>query len=550
MPILFKRGVPGQADRPRARPWHPRRAALLLPVAPALGCVLLLTAAAPSAPGPADAAAAAPALPTEADSVGEAADEAGAYVQERMAATGVPGAAYAVIGPDGVHHSGAFGEDGHGAPVTEDTPFLWGSVAKPVTATLVLRLAEEGRLDLSDPVGAHLPWYGTDDDGQPTVRDLLRHTSGLPAGLHLTDRHDTDRRPPTVARRSAALPPVAEPGGEHHYSSHNYLLLAAVVEAVTDEEFTTSLDHHVLAPLGMVDAVTTPADARDRLPPGHRYVLGQPVAMRTGFDPAGVGYGYLGGTLHDLTAYARSQLDSPHGDEADAPPPVSREERTLAHSPATATGDDRHYGLGWRNWPTTDIGVPGDGRVVWHGGATPGYQAAVLLLPEKGQAVVLLQNAYGSFQESALLETGFGLVALAHGETPVHSGGEPVYGALLVGLGFAVLVPAALLGATARGVFRRSGPGRRDGASPGETPAPRSGWRTVAVWAAWVGPAAALAVTAGWVLPGLWGLRLHGVWLWAPDIAVALWAVVVTCALLIAARTATAVFSHPRRARR
>ncbi|NJP66581.1 serine hydrolase domain-containing protein [Streptomyces spiramenti] len=549
MSILFKSGGHRQADPPRARPWRARRGAPLLLVAPALAGVLLLTAAAPSPPG-STASAGAPTLPAEADSPEEAAAEADTYVRERMAATGVPGAAYAVIGPDGVHHSGTFGEDGHGAPVTGDTPFLWGSVAKPVTATLVLRLVEQGRLALSDPVGAHLPWYGTDDDRQPTVRDLLRHTSGLPAGLHLTDRHDPDRRPLAVARQSATLPPVAEPGGEHHYSGHNYLLLAAVVEAVTGEEFTTALDHHVLAPLGMDDAVITPTDARDRLPPGHRYVLGHPVAMRTGFDPAGVGYGYLGGTLHDLTAYARAQLDGPPGDETGASPSVPREQRALAHRPATVTGDDRYYGLGWRNWPAADIGVPGGGRVVWHGGAAPGYQAAVLLLPEKRQAVVLLQNAYGSFQENALLETGFGLVALTHGQTPVDSGGEPAYGALLVGLGCAVLVPAALLGATVHRASRRRGSGRRGGASPGETPAPRSGWRAVAGWTAWVGPAAALAVTAGWVLPGLWGLRLDGVWLWAPDIAAALWAVVVTCALLIAARTATAVRSHRRWARR
>lgn len=69
-----------------------------------------------------------------------------------MAAVGTPGLAYAVVSPEGVEHAAAFGVDGDGVPVTSRTPFLWGSVAKPVTATAVLTLVGEGLIDLDATV--------------------------------------------------------------------------------------------------------------------------------------------------------------------------------------------------------------------------------------------------------------------------------------------------------------------------------------------------------------------------------------------------------------
>ncbi|WP_103529113.1 serine hydrolase [Streptomyces sp. SM12] len=473
------------------------------------------------------------------------------FLHERLDATGVPGAAFAVVGPDGVEHSAVLGTDGDGRPVTERTPFLWGSVSKPVTGTLVLRLADAGHLELEDPVTDHLPWFELKEPGAEriTVRHLLLHTSGLPAGLHLTDSGDPGRDATTVSRSLAEVTAEGEPGADHRYSSLNYLLLSAVVEQVTGAPADRALTQHVLGPLGMDTTVATAPDAAERLPPGHRYVLGRPVGFDTPYDPAGTGYGYLGGSLLDLAAYARAQLGgnaredatvNPDGDHgaAGGAPLLDPAHRAQAHYAGITTGEERGYGLGWRRWPLADIGVRADGDVVWHGGAVPGYQTSLILLPEREQAVVLLQNAYGSFQETALLETAFGLAALLHGEQPVVSGGDGLYPVLLGAFALLALVLLVLLARTVAALAR--GTGAPD----------TSVRRTLVHLAAWVVPAAVVGAAALWWLPSAWGVPPSRVALWAPDVAWSLHGLALLCGALALARTGLALRSLRPRHRR
>lgn len=160
--------------------------------------------------------------------------------------------------------------------------------------------------------------------------------------------------------------------------------------------------------LGVQATITTPAQAATRLPPGHRFVFGQPMAFTTPYDPAGVGYGYLGGTLADGIAFAQANL----GSRAAV---LSVEQRTILFQGDVVTSGEHRYGLGWRRWPLTEV-VPGAAdEMIWHGGVAPGYQAMLILLPARAQAIIVLQNGYGVFQEPRLLDTGFGLVTLLYG---------------------------------------------------------------------------------------------------------------------------------------
>src|SRR5690606_22027360 len=124
----------------------------------------------------------------------------------------------------------------------------------------------------------------------------------------LTDRFDDDREPADVLPELADRDLEAAPGEEHLYSSANYLVLAAVVEAVTGRSFPGVLAEQVLEPAGMDQAVTTPGRAADRVPPGHRFVLGHPRPFDSPYDPAGAAYGYLGGSLEDAVAFAQAHL--------------------------------------------------------------------------------------------------------------------------------------------------------------------------------------------------------------------------------------------------
>ncbi|MFE6387639.1 serine hydrolase domain-containing protein [Nocardiopsis dassonvillei] len=341
-----------------------------------------------------------------------------AYVQERMAATNTPGLAYAVVGPEGVEHRGTFGVDGDGAPVDEHTPFLWGSVAKPVTATAALVLAREGRLDLDAPVEEYLPVFA-EFGADPTVRDLLTQTSGLTGRTAAATSDLYGERSPDLDARMARIA-ASEPGtpGTHEYSSANYLVLGAVMEEVTGD-FRGYLRESVLEPTGMDGVFASAAQAREAgLSPGHRTLWGVPVADADGVDDEGAAYGYLGGDVTDLAAFARAQVA--------AEPPVldaaALEEARTGLVPVP--GSAQEYGLGWRDTALFDLGEP----IVFHGGSTPGYAAIVVVLPERGRAVAVLQNTYDMLRDNGIQAVAFGLAHMLAGrDSPSSPGTDPLY---------------------------------------------------------------------------------------------------------------------------
>lgn len=388
-------------------------------------------------------------------------------VAAHLDATDTPGAALAVTTAEAVTRTDTWGVDGDGNAVTVETPFLWGSVAKPVTATVVLALG----VDPAAPVDRYLPdfaptWQG--EPAMPTVGQLLSHTSGI-TEMAATDVGDNE--PGAVSRVAAGLNDYeldAAPGTEYAYNSSNYLLLGAIAEAVTGREYAELVRELVAAPAGMTGAVTGP-DAP--MPPGHRQFFGRSVAFDDPYDLSGLPYGYIGGSVTDLAAFGRFALAGEGGDGMWSPQP----------------GTGGRYGLGW------SIGeLPGTGeRMVWHSGATRGYQSMLILLPGKGIAVALTQNTYSEARAEQLLDAAFDAARISAGYEP----GEAASPNALFYLPWAV---GGLALAALGWVVWRLTRGRRR-------------WWTAGVWAA-----VALAVP---FVPGVSGQGWRLVWNWTPDLA-------------------------------
>ncbi|HLU29068.1 MAG TPA: serine hydrolase domain-containing protein [Glycomyces sp.] len=438
-----------------------------------------------------------------------------AHLAERLEANGVPGAAYAIVSTDGIEHTATWGEDGDGAPVTEDTAFLWGSVAKPVTATAVMTLVEDGAIDLDEPVTAHLPDFRLADEDRSariTVRHLLEQSSGIPEGTGITDRFDEYDDPYGEAvAELAEADPLAEPGERFEYASANYLVLGAVVEAVSGEPYGQYLREAVLDPLGMDGAVATAA-ATESLPDGHGYVFGQTVPIDTRFDQTGPSYGYLGGSITDLARFALAHLN-------EGAPVLEAASAGQMHTGTAPVSETSSYGLGWYvNSRHEGLDTP----TVWHVGATPGYSAGVILLPELDRALVMAQNAYGYFQDGPLIGAMFDAARLLAGGEAVEPEGDLLYPSILALLIALVAAAAAVVGLTLRQI--RRGPGR---------PAPR--WRIAAGTAAWALGGLAVAYAAGVVLPSAAPSRTV-LLLIAPDVGWGLCAVAVCALAVVAAR--------------
>lgn len=146
--------------------------------------------------------------------------------------------------------------------------FRIGSLTKPFIAVVLLQLESAGALDLDETVEHRLPGVvrGNGNDGSRiTLRQLLRHTSGLPdfteepalqkayfSREFLRTRYDS-HLPGELARAAMRRPPVAAPGAAWHYSNTNYVLAGMVIEKVTGHSYQEEVERRIVRPLGLED---------------------------------------------------------------------------------------------------------------------------------------------------------------------------------------------------------------------------------------------------------------------------------------------------------
>ncbi|WP_243852730.1 serine hydrolase domain-containing protein [Saccharomonospora amisosensis] len=332
-----------------------------------------------------------------------------ALVNAAMEANVVPGVAVAVVRGGDVLQVRGYGTAGDDRDVSPDTPFLAASLSKSFTATAVLQLADEGRVELDAPVRRYLPGFTTADAdraGRITVRHLLNHTSGM-ADTGFAER--TLPQPESVRERVASLRTarlVSDPGEEFHYFNPNYAVLAGVVEVVSEMPFAEYLSTHVLDPLGMsgTTSVVTTEQLDERAPGRAR---GHVVAFGTAFghdEPPGylAGSGGVVTSASDMANFLRMQLGA---GVFEGKRLLSTEAVTLMHTPAS--GSD--YAMGW---------VAREGEPDWleHTGVLTTAYAEQVLVPATGVGVVVLTNSNHALS---------GMAGLAHRIASTVQGGQP-----------------------------------------------------------------------------------------------------------------------------
>jgi len=229
-------------------------------------------------------------------------------------------------------------------PMSVDTVFDLASLTKAVATTpAVLQLVERGRLDLDAPAARYWPAFAAEGKGAITVRQLLAHTSGLPAGIDL----DHARRPDDVRRLLAAVKPVARPGGEPLYSDVNFAVLGELVRRVSGQSLAAYFADNVARPLGIGDTGFLPPIAeRPRIAPTTRDERGDmrrgrvhdPLAERLGGVSGNAG---LFGTADDLGRFSRAILDG-------GGPILSAASVATMFAPQTPLAATPPRGIGWR----------------------------------------------------------------------------------------------------------------------------------------------------------------------------------------------------------
>src|SRR5438874_3139789 len=311
-------------------------------------------------------------------------------VTAKMREHHVPGAALGVL-RDGRAEIRAFGvrsvEDPQ--PITNDTVFPLASISKTVTTTAVMRLVEQGKIDLRAPVRKYLPDFRVADEAASrdvTVWHLLTHTSGWEGQLSAADKGDE-----TLARFVAGLATnmqPAPPGAAWSYNNAGFGVAGRIIEVVTGKTFSDAIDDLVFGPIGLKLAFTRVGDiAVHRFALGHRASADGVLSIVKPFTlgstlPAG-------GTamaMTDLLEYVRFHLgDGTNAAGARVLRRVTLEEMRRTQLRKQAYDED--MGLAWH------LRTVGTVRTAAHGGTFAGHILLLELVPEKNFAVAILTNA-------------------------------------------------------------------------------------------------------------------------------------------------------------
>ncbi|MFY0532201.1 serine hydrolase domain-containing protein [Nannocystis pusilla] len=211
-----------------------------------------------------------------------------AYLRETVARDRLVGLAAGVVIDGELAWFRGYGhrDPARGLPVERDSVFGIGSITKTFTALAVLKLRDEGRLDLDRPAATYLPAlddiaYPTADSPRFTIRQLLTHTAGLPRMGNFAEYPET---PPSRAEFLATLAGIGldrPPGERRVYSNLGFQLLGPLVEAVAGVDHRRLVRDQILAPLGMTSTVWAPEDVPgDRLAIGHERTPEEPSRPR------------------------------------------------------------------------------------------------------------------------------------------------------------------------------------------------------------------------------------------------------------------------------
>ncbi len=310
-----------------------------------------------------------------------------ARIAKALVDHGIPSISVAVAHQGQIVWEQGFGwaDREHRVPANEHTLYSLASISKPITATGLMVLVEQKKLDLDKPANEYLGVAKLrarcgDADGA-TLRRVANHTAGLP--LHYQFFYaDEAYRPPTrdeTIRRFGNL--MTEPGEHYQYSNLGYGVLDYVIERTSGQSYADFMREQVFLPLGLthmsvdIGAGLEPHQAIRYTPDGRRIPFYE-------FDHPGASAVYA--SAHDLARFAMFHLKEHLPDQRAILTDNAIDEM---QRPSTSSGAGSSYGIGWGS------GIRDHGyRVVQHTGGMPGVSTLCSLYPTERLAIVVLSN--------------------------------------------------------------------------------------------------------------------------------------------------------------
>lgn len=274
------------------------------------------------------------------------------------------------------------------------TVYRIGSITKQFTAAAVMKLVEEGKIKLDEPIQTYLPGYPTVSH-RVLVRHLLNHTSGIKSytglGQRWFSRTRTDLPPDSIIAIFKDEPFDFAPGADFRYNNSGYFLLGKIIETVTGKPYAEHLTERLFRPLGLTATTYCPNEpARPRHAAGYN-------RNATGFRPStplSMTHPYAAGALCSNVGDLLTWSSALRNGKVVSPSSYAR-----MSTPDTLTGGrPMRYAYGLS---TGDLGTH---KAIAHGGGIPGFVTQLVHYPADSLTIVVLTNTEGPAADRVALD--------------------------------------------------------------------------------------------------------------------------------------------------
>jgi beta-lactamase class C len=283
---------------------------------------------------------------------------------------------------------------GSGDPVTADTVFRWASVSKGVAATMVAKLAEQGKINLQAPVANYAPdlKLPAGNEYRATVGDLLSHRLGLYRNAY--DNKLEEGQDPSFLRSSLAqLNSTCPPGTCWSYQNVAYDASSEMVSRTTGLPYEQAVKRYLFNPIGMTSGSVSLTGLESNKSWAKPHTVGKrPLPMVDTYYKV-PGAGGINSNIKDMSLWMLAQmgempdvLDGKVLDTIHAPYVVTPSERGRLRKFLERLGT-AWYGYGWRSYDYAGH------HIIGHRGGINGYRSLILFDPEKKSGVVALWNS-------------------------------------------------------------------------------------------------------------------------------------------------------------
>jgi beta-lactamase class C len=319
-----------------------------------------------------------------------------ARLKQLMTKPAMVGLAVGIVENGRITFLQGYGEtlEGSGDPVTPETVFRWASCSKGVAATMVAKLAEQGKIDLNGPVANYAPDLKLPNGNErfATVGDLLSHRLGLYRNAY-DNKLEEGQDPSFLRTQLGQLSAVCAPGTCWDYQNVAYDASSEMVSRTMHMPYEQAVERTLFNPIGMSSGSVSLAGLESNRSWARPHSAGKrPWPMSDTYYKV-PGAGGINSNVKDMALWMEAQM-------GEMPDVLDQKLLNTIHAPYVVTPGERGrlrkflervgtawYGYGWRSYDYAGH------RIIGHRGGIKGYRSLILFDPQKKSGVVALWNS-------------------------------------------------------------------------------------------------------------------------------------------------------------